>query len=123
MTGKDSDFDRCNIYDSDLIAHRAHGGEGLIRFRRIATSEQVSGPCNFLDFARVPPGTTIGEHTHAENEEEFYLILHGRGLMRCNQDEFEVRAGDLIRNPPGGTHSLVNTSDEDLQMFVFELRV
>jgi mannose-6-phosphate isomerase-like protein (cupin superfamily) len=118
-----SGFDRCNLDRLDLESVQAHGGEGLIRFVRVAERCAMAGGCNFIDLAELPPGTSIGSHTHAPSEEEFYLILEGAGRMIRNGEAFDVRAGDLIRNPPGGTHSLRNTGAGPLRIFVFELEV
>ncbi len=119
----DKKFQRCNLYSLDLNETVAHGGTGKIRFQRIANSKSLSGACNFVDFTRMPPGSTIGEHSHTTDEEEFYLILRGQGRMRQGGQEFDVGPGDLIRNAPGGTHSLANTGSEELQLFVFEVKV
>ncbi len=116
-------FDRCHLDRLDLQAIQAHGGEGLIRFARVADRDALEGGCNFIDLAELPPGTSIGSHSHDRSEEEFYLILAGSGRMTRNGDVFQVEAGDLIRNPPGGTHSLQNTGTEPLRIFVFELEV
>jgi len=117
------EFDRCNLYELSQEHTVAHNGVGEILFRRIATAASLAGACNFIDFTTMPPGTTIGLHRHSDDEEEFYLILAGRGKMHQDGDEFEVGPGDLIRNPPGGTHALANIGNEVLQMFVFEVRV
>ena len=116
-------FERCNLYGLDLEEVVAHDGGGTVRSRRVASASELSGACNFVDFTRMPPGTSIGEHTHALDEEEFYLILSGVGRMRLDGTEFAVRAGDLVRNRPGGKHSLINTGEDDLCLFVFEVRV
>jgi mannose-6-phosphate isomerase-like protein (cupin superfamily) len=116
-------FDRTNLERVELAPVRAHDGEGLIRFARIAERHQLAGGCNFIDLAELPPGTSVGLHTHTSSEEEFYLVLAGTGEMTRNGDVFPVRAGDLIRNPPAGSHSLRNTGSESLRIFVFELAV
>ncbi|HEX6927145.1 MAG TPA: cupin domain-containing protein [Longimicrobiaceae bacterium] len=116
-------FDRCNLQDLSLEQRRAHHGQGEISFRRIVERGEVSGPCNFIDYAVVPPGASIGEHRHRSDEEEFYLILEGEGTMWRNGEEFRVRKGDLIRNPPNGLHRLENRADRPLRLFVFELAV
>lgn len=116
-------FDRCNLFELQQAATVAHDGVGEVLFHRIATSATLDGACNFIDFTTLPPGTTIGRHTHQDDEEEFYLILKGRGAMQVGEEEFSVRPGDLVRNPPGGTHSLQNVGDEELQIFVFEVQV
>ena len=114
-------FSRCNVFALRQDIVPAHGGDGLIQFARIATSETLSGACHFIDFTTMPAGTSIGEHTHAADEEEFYLILSGQGRMRRDGEEFDVGPGDLIRNRPGGTHGLTNTGSQPLQLFVFEV--
>jgi mannose-6-phosphate isomerase-like protein (cupin superfamily) len=118
-----SQFDRGNLANLELSDIRAHDGDGLIRFARVVERSQLAGGCNFIDVAELPPGASVGPHTHRSTEEEFYLILAGRGEMTRNGEVFSVEAGDLIRNPPGGTHSLRNSGAEPLKIFVFELEV
>ena len=119
----DSRFQKCNIFEAELHRVRAHNGRGRIRFKRLLTGEQIDGACNFMDFSVIPPGSTIAEHRHTLDEEEYYLILEGSGCMSRDGETFQVQPGDLIRNRPGGTHSLVNDSEDDIILFVFELRV
>jgi len=116
-------FERCNLYRLRLSEAQAHGGEGWIRFQRVATRQTLAGACNFIDYACLPPGAAIGEHRHTEAEEEFYLILRGQGEMRLNGEVFPVVPGDLVRNPPGGIHALVNAGHDELQIFVFAIQV
>ena len=114
-------FDRCNIYAVQRSATRAHDGDGYLSFARLATRAALSGACNFIDFTCMPPGSSIGLHTHRMDEEEFYLILEGEGTMHRDGVTFLVGRGDLIRNRPGGTHCLANTGSTDLKLFVFEV--
>lgn len=116
-------FDKCNLFELRLAETQAHGGHGLILFKRILSSEAISGACNFMDFTRMPPGTSVGRHSHPASQEEFYLILRGTGLLRRNDQEIRVQAGDLVRNEPGANHALDNIGPDELWMFVFELKV
>jgi mannose-6-phosphate isomerase-like protein (cupin superfamily) len=116
-------FDRSNLEQLDLTNITAHHGDGLIRFARIVDRTGLAGCCNFIDLAELPPGSSVGTHTHASSEEEFYLVLAGIGEMTRNGEVFQVQAGDLIRNPPGGTHALRNTGSQTLRIFVFEVEV
>jgi len=118
-----SPFVRCNLSELPLEDACAHEGRGLIRFHRILTGDDVDGACNFMDCTVMPPGTSIGEHTHHPSEEEYYLVLAGEGVMRRDGETFTVRAGDLVRNRPGGTHALENPGPGELRLFVFELGV
>ncbi len=112
-----------NVYDVPLSLVRAHGGEGEIGFARVAAAGGGGGGCNFVDVAVLAPGTSIGRHRHAADEEEFYLVLAGSGTMTCEGRDLPIWAGDLVRNPPGGEHGLRNTGDEELRLFVFEIHV
>ena len=132
MTPRAPEFHHANLYQTPLSEVVAHDGQGKIRFCRIASRGQDSEPgpgettrgaCNYIDYSVMPVGTTIGRHTHRENEEEFYLIIRGRGRLYCNGQTREVGPGDLVRNPPGGTHGLENIGSEELALFVFEVEV
>jgi mannose-6-phosphate isomerase-like protein (cupin superfamily) len=116
-------FERCNVEQLPMERRTAHGGEGEILFHRVAQGEHLSGKLNFIDVAVLPPGVSIGRHTHASDEEEFYLVLQGRGEMYRDGKTFEIGQGDLIRNPPGGRHGLTNTGSGPLRIFVFEVSV
>ena len=116
-------FDRCNLHQLTLDEVCAHGGEGVIRFARVAEAGALTGACNFIDYAELPPGASIGRHRHRHDEEELYLVLDGRGTLWRDGEELEVRSGDLVRNRAGGEHALRNTGDGPLRLFVFELRV
>ena len=98
MTTEDK-FDRCNIYEVPQTATPAHNGRGRLNFARLATRTVLSGACNFIDFTCMPPGSSIGLHTHGMDEEEFYLILEGEGRMHRDGVSFSVRPGDLDSKP------------------------
>jgi mannose-6-phosphate isomerase-like protein (cupin superfamily) len=115
-------FVRCNLDDLPLSEVVAHGGEGALRFARIADAAAFAGGCNFIDYAELPPGVSIGRHRHASDEEELYLVLEGRGEMWRDGERFAVRTGDLVRNAPGGEHGLRNVGAGVLRLFVIELR-
>lgn len=114
-------LDRVNLNAVALTETVAHGGVGTVRFSRLADAAATDGTCNFIDLAVLPPGSSIGRHRHRPDEEEFYLVLDGTGSMWRDGAEFQVGPGDLVRNRPGGSHSLVNTGAADLRLFVFEV--
>jgi mannose-6-phosphate isomerase-like protein (cupin superfamily) len=71
----------------------AHSGRGEIFFARILDHVAGSG-CNWLDMSILPPGASIGLHTHGVEDEEIYIIISGRGRMVVDNDTFTVGAGD-----------------------------
>ena len=76
---------------------------------------------NFVDLTVMPPGTSIGMHTHGPGDEEVYVVVSGSGRMRLEGEEFAVGPGDVVVNGRRGTHGLVNTSAEDLRLVVVEI--
>ena len=100
----------------------AHNGVGQIKMSRIYGNLDFKSKCDFVDHSVIPPGTSIGVHTH-ENNEEVYFIIKGRGLMTLNGEEVEVSAGDLILNKCYGTHALKNCGDDPIEILVFQVSV
>jgi len=96
-----------------------HEGEGLVKFREIFAGDDFKTGFSFIHHTVLPPQTTIGIHQHSDDE-EFYVVLSGFGEMFVDGETSQVKKGDVILNPPFGTHGLKNTSpDIDLELLVF----
>jgi len=106
----------------DYLWVRAHGGRHPLQTCRVAEGV-AAGACNFIDLTIVPPGAEVGRHTHAEDNEEIYVIISGRGELELDGERFLVGSGDVLVNRPGGTHGLVNPGPEELRMVVLEIPV
>jgi mannose-6-phosphate isomerase-like protein (cupin superfamily) len=106
--------------ETDFRTTVAHAGAGRIRTRRVE-ARPVIGAANFLDLTVLPPGSSIGVHTHGPADEEIYVVVSGTGVMRLEQDEFMVGPGDVIVNNRRGTHGLVNTGAAELRLVVVEI--
>jgi uncharacterized cupin superfamily protein len=69
----------------------------------------------------IAPGHRICPfHNHHAND-EFYVVLEGRGTYRTAHGEHPVQAGDVIGAPAGGrdtAHQIINTSDSELRVLV-----
>lgn len=111
-----------NVYSAPKELVVAHDGLGQIKMSRIFGALDFKSKCDFVDHSVIPPGTSIGGHTH-ENNEEVYFIIKGKGLMTVDGEEVEVSAGDLIFNKCYGTHALKNSGDEPIEILVFQVSV
>jgi quercetin dioxygenase-like cupin family protein len=72
-------------------------------------------PDNFvMGYVTIYAGGEVPHHAHSQ--EEVYFIVSGHGLIAIDGDETEVQAGSYAAIRPGQSHSLRNTTDEDLIM-------
>lgn len=99
----------------------AHNGVGEVLSRRVLEADATA--CNFIDLTVVPPGCSIGTHTHGRDTEEIYAVISGRGRMLVDGDQFEVGPGHVVLNRPEGTHGLTNIGDEPIELVVLEIPV
>jgi mannose-6-phosphate isomerase-like protein (cupin superfamily) len=97
-----------------------HGGVGTIQVRKVFNREQdVTRMLRILHDDIVPAGTTIGVHEHVyENDEEYYYLLSGVGVMILDGKRFDVGPGDIGCVFPGGSHGFECGADEDSRMLV-----
>lgn len=66
---------------------------------------------------RLTPGSSIGYHKH-EGEAEMLYILEGAGKELTDDGEVAAFAGECHYCPDGGSHSLINDSeDKDLVFY------
>ncbi len=105
---------------NDFVAHDGHGRISAARVLERESSNQAANTWGFVDLVVVPSNHGIGEHTHGDDE-ELYVVVAGRAEMTVDGVSIAVSAGDVIVNRPGGTHGLVNTGDEPLQLVVVAL--
>jgi mannose-6-phosphate isomerase-like protein (cupin superfamily) len=106
--------------DAVLTAQRAHEGIGEVRAARVVHRD--SGPLAFVDLVVVPAGVSVGRHVHGLDE-ELYIVVSGRGDVVVDGARHTVVPGDVVHNPPGGTHELSNPGPEELRMVVVDVRV
>ncbi|MCK4359328.1 MAG: cupin domain-containing protein [Candidatus Cloacimonetes bacterium] len=69
-----------------------------------------------IDFVK-PGAKSVKYHSHSL-QEEFFLILEGKGEVRINNKEFIVKKGDFFAKPAGKeiAHQFINNSNEILKI-------
>ena len=82
-----------------------HGGEGVLVCR-----SQLDG-CGaeriaFMHADTLAPGVSIGEHTHAADEEIYYLAS-GSGTLLYDGVQYPMGAGDISVCLPGHAHGFI----------------
>lgn len=102
-----------------LQPQRAHDGTGQVAAARVL--DRAEGALAFVDFVGVPRGTSIGRHTHGDDE-EIYVVLAGTAEMVLDGEVRVVGPGDVVVNRPGGTHELRSTGPEEVRLVVIDIR-
>ena len=111
-----------NIYKMTLQEESAHKGKGTIKVIRSFDVTDFDSSWHFVDYAVIPPGSSIGRHAHGDDE-ELYFIIDGSGTMTVNDEIRRVSKGDLILNKRNMTHGLENDSNVDLHILVVEVGI
>ena len=67
-----------------------------------------------IDYIK-PGGKSVKYHSHSQ-QEEFFAILKGNGLLRYNDKETNVRVNDFFAKPAGkgNSHQFINNSNDIL---------
>ncbi len=60
----------------------------------------------------LPPGTDIGEETHADSDQYFRIEL-GKCTVKIDDNTYTACEGDGILVPAGAKHNIINTSDNE----------
>lgn len=96
-----------------------HDGQGALDWIEVLDSKDLNNHhLKFVHDDLLAPGVTIGIHTH-QDDEEYYYIVAGHGVMTLDGTRFEVEAGDITAVYPGGSHGLENTGTEEMRIVVF----
>ena len=70
-----------NFYNCDKeVDNNSHGGVGSIDIYRAFRRKDFDGAWDFAIRVIMPPGSSMGEHSH-EDDEEMYIILKGESTM------------------------------------------
>ena len=89
------------------------GGKGELYWHHFLVKEDSEGAGRLFALSVLPPGASIGSHTHT-GDMEVYYILRGRALCSDNGEMTELSEGDVIITPNGEAHSIENIGTEDL---------
>ena len=68
---------------------------------------------NMLATVMLPPGASVGVHSHL-GEAEIYRIIAGTGMYNDNGVDVEVHPGDVTMCPSGESHGIRNIGNDML---------
>jgi mannose-6-phosphate isomerase-like protein (cupin superfamily) len=106
--------------DSPAEILGVHGGSGSLFWKRLATGSHLYGDWEGFEWVALPPGDSVGRHTHTHTEEVFYF-LSGTGLVTVDGEERRVGPADVVVTPLNSWQRVVNDGEEDLAYLVIEV--
>ena len=93
--------------------NHAQGGSGAVTFYDWLLPEEAPGHGRVFSKRVIPPGSSIGYHTH-EGEFEAYYVISGEATVDDNGTKKVLQAGDMNFCGSGEGHSTENKGSEDL---------
>ena len=91
----------------------AQGGRGTVTFYDWLLPEEANNHGKVFSKLVIPPGCSIGYHTHQGTFEAYY-VLEGEATVNDNGEEYTLTAGDMNYCKEGDGHSTENRTDRDL---------
>lgn len=89
---------------------KMNGGTGDV------LAKMYNDPLNRIIVSRLPQGSSIGLHKHADSSDINYVIS-GVGEAICDGVTEQLKAGVCHYSPKGSCHSITNTGNDDLVLF------
>ena len=96
------------------VLNNFKGGVGDVSMFHFMTEQEANGMGRLFVKTVIPPGNSIGEHTH-EGDMEAYYILSGKALLSDNGEDVVLEAGDCNICFDGESHSIKNIGGDDLE--------
>lgn len=97
-----------NNIEEQILPH-FKGGE-----KEYAAKMQFDGSVRIMK-GRLAPGASIGMHTHTDDTEIIFMTK-GNATVIYDGETLTLSEGQCHYCPKGHTHSLINTSDSDIEI-------
>jgi mannose-6-phosphate isomerase-like protein (cupin superfamily) len=96
------------------VKEKLREGQGRASLTHLVPAE-TRRHCSMFAEVSLDPGASIGCHDH-RGDVEYYVILHGTGIVNDNGAEVAVRKGDVVITGNGSFHGIKNTGSGSLDM-------
>ena len=98
-----------------VLNEHMKGGDGTVKIIHYAEKEEINGKCRLMAKIVLEPNCSIGEHTHIDEEEIFY-IAKGTATYYDNGETVLLNEGDSAVCLGGQTHSIANRTDSTVEV-------
>jgi quercetin dioxygenase-like cupin family protein len=103
--------------DEMNVLHNEHmkGGNKTVHITKVVEQDEINGKSRLIAKITLESGASIGEHTHIDEEEIFYIIK-GSAVYDDNGKKEVLNVGDSCVCLGGQKHSISNESDETCEL-------
>jgi quercetin dioxygenase-like cupin family protein len=106
---------------SEIPVEHAHGGSGS-RQLILSAQDAVSRQLEAVTKGFLQAGGVFDWHRH-DGVDEFFIVIAGTGTIEyADGTVFQYSSGDVIYNPSGLGHRIVNTGSEENQFYFVRLK-
>lgn len=102
------------------IREQIRGGEGALEFHDFLMPEEAFGAGKLFSRTVIPPGASIGAHSH-EGEFEVYYLLSGEAEVLDGGKWTAMRCGDVHICASGETHAIRNSAAAEAEVLMLIL--
>ena len=92
------------------------GGRGHVFVCHVLPKEELRGHGSMYARVVLPPGSSVGWHTHEHDTEPYYILRGEADFIDNDGSVTRVTAGDVCTILPGQSHSIENNSDSEVQL-------
>ncbi len=92
------------------VMQNMRGGKGEVYIRK---SPVVLENMKMYAQITIPYGSSIGYHSHTEDE-EVITVVSGKGILTIKEEKYELNVGDISLTKKDCFHSIENVNQEDL---------
>lgn len=99
--------------------------QGVFQQSYAVVSDRIGAKKLGYNVTVIPPGKRACPFHNHHNNEEMFLVLEGEGQLRFGQDQYPIRAMDIVACPPGGrevAHQFINTGSVDLKFLALSTK-
>ena len=100
-----------------LTLPHLYEGEGILQLEEYLDKAKLHGMGRRVGLMTIPPGCSIGKHTH-HGEFEFYYVLSGEGAYSDDEQSYQIAPGDFTLCDAEHSHAVVNEGTEELRLFI-----
>ena len=97
------------------LREHMRNGDGTVKITSLASAADLYQKGRMFANITLLPGCGIGYHVH-EKESEFFYIIKGNAVYNDNGKETVLCAGDVSITASGEGHSIMNKSDENVEI-------